>query len=62
MPKWRLTAKAVVRTNSANAFNARIGLVKTICQLPVPPTFVPWATDELPGVSTSGHVSLEPIN
>jgi hypothetical protein len=33
--------------------------VKTIGQLPVPPTFVPRATDELPGVvSTSGHCHL----
>src|SRR5260370_38440985 len=34
-------------------------MVKTIGQLPVPPTFVPRATDELPGVvSTSGHCPL----
>jgi hypothetical protein len=33
--------------------------VKTISQLPVPPTFVPRAIDELPGVvSTSGHCHL----
>jgi hypothetical protein len=35
-------------------------LMKTIGQLPSPPTFVPRATDELWGVvSTSGHCHLE---